>query len=292
MAFIKGGLSGNRAQVAWGLDFSLVEIDKFASTEGETIRFRGSTDYATLGYNHATYGGVKLICSAMSSGDSSKGLVLELTPTLATGGIRQGGLYVEMDRYTAMTASDGNSDIACKIFSRNRAASEAYCRTRAMEVLTEVRDTGSGNYAMDGIYVAVKTRSGTNLGAGGAIALKAETNMGADCTGGEVIGVNIHDIGQTATPSAIYGLKITTGAYAITRKSAIRIENSSGAWTNGIEFAGTITNVFNFAEADGSQGFTAVSGATQGGNIDGYMKVYDATTGQALYCPLYDAAPA
>ena len=287
---LRGQFKDERLQV-WrgGLDFQRTEAIHFADDPGTTLKFYGGT---TMGFNHATAGGIRIVHDAMASGDSSRGLSMILTPTLATGGIRQGGLYIEMDRYTAMTASDGNYDIACKIFSRNRAASEAYARTRAMEILTEVRDTGSGNYAMDGIYCAVKTRSGTNLGAGGAIAIKAETNMGADCTGGEVIGVNIHDIGQTATPSAIYGLKITTGAYAITRKSAIRMENSSGAWTNGIEFAGTITNVLNFAEADGSQGFTAGSGLSQGGNIDGYIRIYDATTGQALYIGCYDAAPA
>lgn len=289
MGMLRGQFKDNRLQVQrGGIDFQRTEAIHFASDAGTTLKFYGGT---TMGYNHATGGGIRIVHSAMASGDSSRGLALILTPTLATGGIRQGGLYIEMDRYTAMTASDGNYDIACKIFSRNRAASESYARTRAMEVLAEVRDTGSGNYAMDGIYVAVKTRSGTHLGAGGAIALKAEINMGADCTGGEVIGVNIHDIGQTATPSAIYGLKITTGAYAITRTAAIYMENSSGAWTSGIYMAGTITYSLSFAEADGSQGFTAGTALTVGGNCDGYFTVRDVTTGQTLYCPLYDAAP-
>lgn len=282
-----------RYPILKGIDFKGVETrdSAFSGTPGTVIRFRGSTEYATMGYNHATYGGIRIVCSAMSSGNSSRGLSLILTPTLATGGIRQGGLYVEMQRYTATTTADGNYDIAVKIFARNRAAGEAYTRTRGMELTTEVRDSGSGNYAMDGIYCAVKTRSGTHLGAGGAIAIKAETNMGADCTGGEVIGVNIHDIGQTATPSSIYGLKITTASYAITRKSAIRIENSGGAWTNGIQMAGTITYTLAFAEADGSQGYTAVVNKTHQGTVDGYFTLRDETTGATLYVLAWDAVP-
>jgi hypothetical protein len=110
MGWFRGQPDGLRFAPAWGLDFDTVEERRFPDSPGETIKFRGSTEHTTMGYSHKTYGGIRIISTAMSSGNSSRGLYLDLAPTAPAHGIRQGGFNVTMCRETAMTGSDGNYD--------------------------------------------------------------------------------------------------------------------------------------------------------------------------------------
>jgi hypothetical protein len=85
-----------------------------------------------------------------------------------------------------------------------------------------------------------------------------------------------------------------------TANSMVKIRSTqpiaSGAKFAGIHFETSgsgsgWTYAFSFQTAAGKEGFTAVSGGSVNGNVDGYIKVYDTATGQALYVPCYDAAP-
>lgn len=72
---------------------------------------------------------------------------------------------------------------------------------------------------------------------------------------------------------------------------------SFGARASGIHFGsagnGTgWTHAFSFQTAAGKEGFTALVNKTQGGNVDGYIKIFDVATNQTLYIPCYDQAPA
>jgi len=233
----------------------------------------------------------------MSSGDSSKVIDIDATPTNLVGGIRQGAVNITMDRtsdYT-MTASDGNSDEGLKVTVQNRSASGDYWRGRAAQFLTEIRDTSpevAGAYFMEGLYVAVKNRSGTTMNdAGYMTALKAETNHNATGTC-EVIGVNVHDITQSSTASALYGIKVTTGAYAITRTHGLYISSGAGSWTNGISFNDTITNAFDFENTDGTNaaGYNASFTTPAAYAVpDGYIKVDIGGNTQYIYT--YTALP-
>ena len=227
----------------------------------------------------------------MSSGDSSKVIDIDATPTNLTGGVRQGAVNITMNRtsdYT-MTAADGNSDEGLKVTVQNRSASSDYWRGRAAQFLTEIRDTSpevAGAYFMEGLYVAVKNRSGTAMNAAGYMtALKAETNHNGSgaC---EVIGVNVNDITQASTQSALYGIKITTGNYAITRTHAYYISSTAGSWTNGISFNDTITNAFDFEDTDGTNaaGYNASFATPNAYAVpDGYIKVDIGGNTQYIY---------
>ena len=268
--------------------------DGILSTDNR-LQTVGASNALRLAYSDGVYtdltqdsNGVIQIAKDMASGDSSKIINLDATPTLLTGGIRQGVLYVGMDRTSGyvLTASDGNSDTGVKIQVTNRTASEDYWRGRGLDVLVQERDGTAGAYFMEGAYIAVKNRSGNTMNAAGYMtALKAETNHNA--TGAcEVIGINVNDITQSSTASALYGVKITTGAYAITRTHAFYVSSAAGSWTNGISFNDTITNAFDFENTDGTNaaGYNAAFSVPAAYAVpDGYIKVDIGGTTQYIY---------
>ena len=92
-----------------------------------------------------------------------------------------------------------------------------------------------------------------------------------------------------------------TAATKCYNSAMIRLHSEGGASfaqrATGIHFgsAGTGTgweHAFSFQTAAGKEGFTALVNKTQGGNVDGYIKIYDVATGQTLFIPCYDQAPA
>lgn len=221
--------------------------------------------------------------------ENDKSLDINESVTDLTHGARQGAIYISRNRpaTSIMTASDGNPDCGIKIQVQNRSASKDYCRTRAMDILAECRDTGAGNFYLEGIYVAVKNRSGTEMNdSGNMIAIKAETNHNATGTC-EVIGININDITQSSTASALYGIKVTTGNYAITRTSVLYVSSANGSWTNILHLADdNHTNLIKAAVEGGAIGATRAT-PNQTAICDGSLVVLIGA--KTLLIPLYNA---
>jgi hypothetical protein len=164
--------------------------------------------------------------------ENTKALDIYEAITDAAKGARQGAIYINRTRYTVMTASDGNPDCGLKMQIYNRSASEAYARSRGIDLTVECRDTGAGSLYLQGAYIAVKNRSGSTMNNSGSMtAIIAETNHNATGTC-EVVGLNINDITQSFTASALYGIKLTTGAYGITRTAAMYVSSAAGIWTS------------------------------------------------------------
>jgi hypothetical protein len=88
----------------------------------------------------------------------------------------------------------------------------------------------------------------------------------------------------TCTGSAMIKIHGEGGASFGARATAIHFETAgdSTGWTNA----------FSFQTAAGKEGFTQIADGTQGGNVNGYIKIYDVATAQTLYIPCYDVAPA
>lgn len=222
--------------------------------------------------------------------ESTKMVSLSGSVTATTKGARQGVLYVYMNRSSSypMTTSDGNSDTGVKIFVYNRSASEDYCRQRALEITTETRDTGAGSFFSEGIYCAVKNRSGTSINNSGHImAAKFETDMQGTGTP-DVIGVNIHDISQATSGSlTFYGLKISSANYAITRDYAIHVSSGGGSWTNIIALSDDDHTNFVYGAVEGGCVGTTRTSPNQTATCDGSLKVLVGS--KTLYIPLYNA---
>jgi hypothetical protein len=237
------------------------------------------------------YDGNRLILkrNAMTSGDSSQALRIEGYPTLTTGGIRQGLLYLYMYRSTAWTSAwDGNGDIALKIQSENRSVSSAsYGGIRGAEILSRNR-TGSC-YWVSGLYVTAENYTGSG-GVTSVTGLEVHAkNNGV--AAGDVKVCRLYDESQSYTGTT-YALEINcTNDSAFTREYCIYINSgASSGWTNGITFDGNITNALDFADTDGTNGATYSDGYTfldascigkirvdLGGNT-GYVPVYSAVT--------------
>lgn len=274
------------------------------STDGR-IQSISSSNGLRLGVNDAVYtdiavssnGVIEIEKADMSSGDSSKILDLDGTATYLLDGIRQGALVVTLNRSAgyAMTTSGGNADTGAKITVQNRTASEDYYRGRGLQVTTEIRDTSpeiAGAFFLEGAYISVKNRSGTTMSDSGyMMAMKLETNHNATGTC-EVIGLNINEITQSSTASAEYAIKVTTGNYNITRTHGFFLDSTNGSWTNGMSFNGTVTNVFDFENTNGTNGAGYNAGFTGPAAYavpDGYMTVD--VGGNTVYLYLWTTKP-
>jgi len=221
--------------------------------------------------------------------ENVKAIDINETVTDLTKGARQGAIYINRNRpaTSIMTTSDGNPDCAIKVQIYNRSASEDYCRTRGIEVTAECRDTGAGSFYLEGGVFAVKNRSGTTMNDSGSMtALRAETNHNATGTC-EVVALNINDITQSSTASALYGIKVTTGNYAITRTSVLHVSSTAGSWTNIIQLADD--NHTNLIDADVEGGCVGATRATpnQTATCDGSLVVIIGA--KTLLIPLYNA---
>jgi hypothetical protein len=228
----------------------------------------------------------QVLYPSMSTLDSP--IKVTAAPTSATTASRGGAIAISMDRDTDMSTSDGNSDTGLKISCRNLSASAAYARTRCIEATAECRDSGNGSFSLEGAYLAVKNRSGSVMSDTGSMtAIRAETNHNATGTC-EVVGINVNDITQSFTASALYGIKFTTGNYGVTRNAAIHVTsaNASG-WTNIVSLADdNHTNFLYGAVEGGCVGTTKATPATTQA-ADGSIKVLIGA--KTLYIPLFNA---
>lgn len=307
MGFLKSSaISAGRYPLRWGLDLSVAEASNI-STIGTAIKFRGG---ATLGYN-ATSGewekGVLFLATLSEGtytteykGKYGRGFEIQVDTTSTRDGHPQGGLYVTFERASSYGHSGGSQDCAFRVIAENSAACpsggvrgmdiQGYCKAAMASVngaliTARVKSTGSGTGAVYGARIVSKNQSSAG-GFSSQHALEiADESDGVHPTENSICWIEKQSNSYTSNTKAgieIVNNSLTTYAKDITYAIYLK----SGA--SGAQF----TYFAGFDSNNGDESFTAGSALTQSGNIDGYIKVYDVATGQALYIDCYDAAPA
>ncbi len=299
MSFLKGQASDNRIKLRrLGLDFSLVEQVRFASLPGTTIKFYGG---ATMGYDHATRGGIRI--TTVRNSEYSKGLSIEDSITVLKES-RRGALYIDSERgaaYPVTSLWGGGQDFGASITLTNAADNTGGLGMRGLQVSVNNEETIT---SMHGLLCTVENDNGATISSDWYGARFVTKNNGVK-SGGTHHTLEVSDESQgTFTGSTLVSLLYLekhANSYGDNHDAAIYMINNSGTSAKDITYGiylksgasgAQFTYFAGFDSSNGDEGFTAVSGASQGGNIDGYIKYYDAQTGQALYSPLYDAAPA
>lgn len=293
MGFLKAlQLSSGRYPIKYGLDFLNAESNSI-TTAGTAIKFRGG---ATMGYDHATRGGIRLVTTR--DDEYAHGLAIEDTITCAKE-TRKGAFYIYSERAAteAPTVWGGGEDQLINLTLRNYSdASAVGLGMRGIDLNLRQRSSAKCTN-MYGILCTIETDSGTDTSGNTYAGRFVVKHNGIHSGTGTQYALEAACESQTAdqpTESGLMRLEKQSNSNTLDTKYGLHIDNNAAAKaiTHGIYFSGTVTNVMSFEEADGSQGFTAGAGLSQGGNIDGYIKIYDIATGQALYIGCYDAAPA
>ncbi len=195
---------------------------------------------------------------------------------------RQGCLNIDASRSSsyAMTTTDGNPDTGLKVTVKQRSASAGYARTRALDITADLRDSGSASQFVEGMQMTAKSRSGTTVV--DMTVSRFIIDNGATASG-NIVGVQVQDNSQSAT-GTMYGILLNSSNYNITREFGIFIDSDNGSWTNAISFNGTITNVFDFEDTDGTNGATiGTYSSNKSANPSGDILVDVGGTAKYLY---------
>lgn len=208
--------------------------------------------------------------------------------------IVQGVLDVEISRGSGYpftsTLWGGAEDMACRINAYNSAANtSSYGGIKGCRIYT--RQYSGGQIAnMYGAEISVDERGS---GASPTVATAVTA----------VIAMRINGVCSTASNPLVVednsqgSITVTTCTGTAMLKIRSTQPVATGARATGIHFETTgsgtgWTHAFSFQTATGLEGFTSIADGTQGGNVQGYIKVYDVAGTQTLYIPCYDAAPA
>ncbi|MHA2065666.1 MAG: hypothetical protein ACXABY_14920 [Candidatus Thorarchaeota archaeon] len=292
MPWLQGlDITSKRLRAIHGIDFSHAE-EYLAITVGETMKFYGGT---LLGYDHATRGGLRL--TSVRADEYAHGFAIEDSIT-CTKESRKGALYMYSERpaTSALTAGwGGGEDQLMNLTLRNYGVNTGGHGMRGIDLNLRQRSSATTTN-MYGILCTLETDSGTDT-TGNAYAGRFVVKFNGVHSGtGTQYALEAACESQTAdqpTESGLLRLEKQSNSNTLDTKYGMHIDNNAAAKaiTHGIYLSGTITNVLSFAEADGSQGFTAVVNKTLQGNVDGYFTIYDITTGATLYVNCYDTVP-
>jgi len=207
--------------------------------------------------------------------------VLEVTggATDLTHGVRQGTLAVSLTRSDSynMTGTDGNPDCAFKLSAKNESVSGANVNVRGMDLSAKNDDSGTAGWLNAG-FLTVEN-DGASIVSASVLELNVK-NL-ATCSG-DLVGLRINDSSTVAATGDFYGLKFT-GTYNIAREYGIHINSTLGSWTNAISLAGTVTNVLDFADVDGTNGLTVEAYASADANPTGYITIDGNGTPEYIY---------
>lgn len=225
--------------------------------------------------------------------ENQKAVNISLSPVDLTHGVRQGALFIGMDRTAtyALTGWDGNPDCGLKIQVFNRAVSGANGGSRGIDVIARNRDTGTESW-INAIYATAENSANTIASAyTGQFIMK---NNGV--VSSSLYGVVIQDTSQGSNPTDTVSLKLTTGTIAPAtgiRNMAMQITSADSiGYTNGISFGGPVTNVLDFAAVDGTNGFKVAvfTNNVVTANPDAYVKIDG--NGTPYFVPAYVTPPA
>jgi hypothetical protein len=286
-----------------GIDFSWAEA-KLGLGAGKTVKFRGSTEYTTMGYYNATYGGVAFVSLAMTNketggGDAGSRVVSILGYPTGVVEIDKGALNVIMDRILGKSVTTagwgGAPDTASRFQVYNRAAH----LTQLLGIRAGyfyARQYSGGNCSnIYGLEVSADDRGSYGAGTPGysvsdmrSMIITFRAN-GVIPAAGVANVLHIQDNSQGSIQANTYA-----GSAMFKIESAQVI--ATGARLTGIHFhtsgsGSGWTNAFSFQTAAGKEGYTAIADGDLKGKVNGYIKVYDVATGQTLYINCYDTVP-
>lgn len=236
-----------------------------------------------------THDGNKLVldCDAMTSGDSSMALQIDAEATSTTAGIRQGALNIALDRAAANALSswDGNPDCGLKIAVTNRGVNSSGGAIRGLDINARDRSSGTVTW-INGCYITAE-HSTDGGGVTNVIGGEFHSKNNGVATG-DVITLKVYEESQSGTGTN-YAIHIDcTNNSPFTREFCIYVNSgASSGWTNGLTFDGNVTNAFDFADTDGTNGCTRSTDYATTGNLDGKIQVD--VGGNTLYIPLYDS---
>jgi len=236
-----------------------------------------------------SFDGNKLILNrdAMTSGDSSMAFQIDAEATSTTAGIRQGAMSISLERTSSypLASWDGNPDCGLKMAITNRAANASGGAVRGLDINARNRDATGAVTWINGAYITAENSSGS-----GGLTNVTGAEVHAKNNGvasGDVICLKVYDESQSYTGTS-YAIHIDcTNNSPFAREFCIYINSgAASSWTNGITFDGNITNTFDFADTDGTNGATYSSGHYSSlGNVDGKIQVD--IGGNTLYIPCY-----
>jgi len=297
-AYVDGRITGQH-----GIDFSWAEA-KLGLGAGKTVKFRGSSEYATMGYYHATVGGILIQQTAMTvketvadGGDGgSRVLQLKGYPTGVVE-IDKGVLNVKMIRQPGYpcTSWGGAPDTAGRIEVYNYAPhTTAKLGIRGLYVYAR-QYTGGNCSNIYGAEVSTDDRGSYGAGTPGhsvadmrSLIVTFRAN-GVIPAAGTANVLHVQDNSQGSIQCNTYA-----GSAMVKIESAQVI--ATGARLTGVHFhtsgsGSGWTNAFSFQTATGKEGFTAIADGDHQGKVNGYIKIYDVATAQTLYINCYDTVP-
>lgn len=219
------------------------------------IQSIGANNALRLAYSSSYYtemvandeGEFEITKTISRAGENESTLVFDIT-LQGQDEARQGQLNMFVERDTAITSWGGSPDMAIKVSMRNSAESGVGIgHMRGMEIVSSNRGT-TGDVVC--AYFSAESRSGKESSSIRPlwIIYDQSGNVNTDHMG---IFIQCNSQSNVGTN---YGINLTTTNYNQTREYAIFVDSNAGSWTNGLSFNGTITNVFDFQNTDGTNG--------------------------------------
>lgn len=254
-----------------------------------------------MGYDHATRGGIRIVSTRAD--EYGHGLAIEDTIT-CTKESRKGAFYMYSARAATSavtTGWGGGEDQLMNLTLRNYANNTGGLGIKGLDL--NVRNRSGGT--VTNLYGALITGEQSGTLTGNMYGARIVTKNNGVQSGGTHHALIVSDESQGsftgASLSTLLYLEKHANSYGDLHEAAVYMINNSGTSAKDITYGiymksgasgAQFTYVMGFDSSNGDEGFTAGSGLSQGGNIDGYLTIYDAQTGQALYIGCYDAAPA
>jgi hypothetical protein len=308
MSWLKGPLIGNRVRVYHGLDFNGCDFDG----DYLEMKFRSG---ALMGSNPGTTGewekGILLtetLDEGTLSGGEYKGkyasaLTIQAATTNEHDGHTNGAaLRVDFYRTAGYDHTGGSEDIAARINATNYSALESG-GIRALNIVSTNR-TGIAA-KVQGVLITAHQRNSGGFTTGIYGARIVSKNQSPSVATGYQHALEVADESDGVQPAlnSILWIEKQSNSYTAATRAGIEIVNNCNtSYAQVITHAiylkcgasgSNITNVIGFDSNDGTDGFTKLTGTpSQGGNIIGYMKFYNAADGATLYVPCYSQAPA
>ena len=280
--------STSGAGFAYGLDLSTTTVTGYLplSFSAADIRLYDGSTIDTGSIDGTTLRSIVITpkASATTSSISHHELV-RIPMTFGDPDHRTYGLVLNGNRSGAAGATFDGTDTTLDVRMTNAVANDAAYDMQGMYIKTR-NSIGGTSGSVTGAKIEVDSQSGST----------STTIHGLDVyvsqdssTPTEVVGIRIYDDNQDGTGTN-YGLLMDGGYTGIAREYGIYLNSVTGSsWTNGITFDGTLTNVLDFAEADGTNGAKAGVGTiTVPGTTSAMIKIDIA--GTTYYIPAYNAA--